>query len=133
MGRVENPVQRAVLDLLACERIWHRRFNTGAITFEATEKSKKRFVSFGSKGMGDVLATPLISTSVVHGSDHLPHFLVAILWIECKAPGEKQSKAQKEFEQEAKLAGHFYIVAWSSDDVLGWLRTHGHARNRVLR
>jgi hypothetical protein len=106
----EGYVLDAVLDLLSVERIWHRRMNTGAHVVAATETTKRRFIKFGSKGMADVLATPfLFSRKPV------------ILWIETKWKS-KQREAQKEFQAEVEEAGHYYLLARSTDDVIAWLK-----------
>jgi hypothetical protein len=112
----EGYVLSAVLDLLAAERIWHRRMNTGATVVPETATNKRRFVRFGSTGMADVLATP-----VLFGITHL-------LWIECKANG-KQSEDQKQFQSEVEQAGHSYLLVRSSDDLLDWLRKARFSQN----
>lgn len=96
----EGSVQKAVMDLLAAERIFAIRMNTGAF------KDGKRLVRFGLKGMADILAFPRRHP----------------LWIECKAPNGQQSPEQKSFQELVVGHGHFYIVARSSDDVLEWLK-----------
>ena len=48
----ESPVQRLILDWLAAEHIFSLRMNTGVAKFD------DRFVRFGVKGQGDILAFP---------------------------------------------------------------------------
>jgi hypothetical protein len=100
----ESQILKAVTDLLSAERIWHERRNTGAM------REGKRFVKFSRPGTADIFATPLIG-----GRPHP-------VWIECKAPKGRQSEAQKNFQCEVEMAGHDYLLAYSSDDVLAWLK-----------
>jgi hypothetical protein len=108
----EACVQRAILDLLTVERIWHVRLNSRTVMLPGI-KGRMRPVHFGSPGMADILAAPILQTSPL------------MLWIEVKAPKGKQSKDQKLFEQSVTEAGQFYLLARSSDDVFEWLRDMG--------
>ena len=72
-------------------------------------KTRPMFV--GEVGMADLLATP-----EVFGRPTL-------LWVECKAGRGKQSPAQRAFQERVEAFGHSYIVAYSSQDVLDWLKT----------
>jgi hypothetical protein len=92
----EQQIQRQILELLKIRHIWHRRLNSGY----------RGGVSFGSVGMGDILATP-------RDSMNRPH----IWWIEVKAPGGKQSEAQIAFQREVDAEGHTYILADSINAV----------------
>ena len=112
----EASVQRAVMDLLAAERIFAIRMNTGAF------KDGKRFVRFGLKGMADILAFPQAKHQV--GPNGSPWWLPHPLWLEIKAPTGKQSPEQKSFQEQVEAQGHSYLVARSSDDVLAWLKEH---------
>lgn len=122
----ENCVSRAVLDLLAAERIWHRRFNTGTMHVEATETTRARWVNFGSPGMADILAAPIARVPVQWEPGRYDSVRVpALLWIETKSSTGHQRCKQKEFQAEVEAEGHFYLIAKSSDDVLDWLKHHG--------
>lgn len=110
----ESDIQRAILDYLAAERIWHMRLNTGAM--QGAHKGKRWFVRFGKPGMADILATPLCDFD---GKD-VPH----VLWIEVKAKGGVLSTDQKMFRKEVNGGdvGHSYLVARSVDDVAAWMK-----------
>ncbi len=99
MCKPEAGVQRAILDLLAAEHVLAFRLNVGAV------KMGRRFVRFGVPGMADVISFP-------RGR---------VLWIEAKAPDGRQTAEQQSFQRQVEGAGHGYIVAHSSDDVLEWL------------
>jgi len=76
---------------------------------------------FGRRGCADILCTPLQRTKT--DDRRSLGAGVSVLWIECKSPtGGTQRPAQKEFQKEVEAAGHFYIIANSSDDVLRWLQ-----------
>jgi hypothetical protein len=106
----ENAVKKAVMDLLAAERIFSFRLNT------ATMLSGKRMFSCHSlgKGAADIFALPL--GSAIGGIQIVP------LWIETKAGANGQSEEQKSFQRHVESLGHRYIVARSSDDVLQILK-----------
>lgn len=108
----ESDVQRAIMDLLAAEKIPFWRMNTGAISGE--HNGKRRFFRFGQKGMADLLAAP-----PAHWDTPMRYWL----WIEVKAFGGKQSSDQKAFEQYVTHNGMFYVLADSVDWVRGWLRS----------
>lgn len=98
----EGNVVKAVLDLLAAERVLAFRMNTGAVA------AGTRFFRFGVPGMSDILAFP-----------QGPH---PVLWIEAKSMKGRQTPEQKSFQKLVELHGHSYLLARSSDDVLAWLR-----------
>ena len=106
----ENAVKRAVTDLLSAKHIWWVRMNSRTVHLPGAG-GKDRPVFFGQPGMADILATPEIRGSI------------RVLWIETKAGKGKQSPDQADFEEWVLYAGHSYLVARSSDDVLAWL--HG--------
>lgn len=112
----ESGVLRACLDLLAAERIWHRRWNSGAV-----RDISGRPVSFGRKGDADILAS--IACLPLNGQ---PEFL----WIECKSDSGRQSQAQLDFENEVAEQGHNYLLVRSSDDLKRWLIDHGAMREK---
>ncbi len=95
----EAGVQRAILDLLAAERILAFRLNVGAM------RLGRRLVRFGVQGMADVISFPA----------------GRVLWIEAKAPDGRLTPEQQSFQRQVESTGHSYIVARSSDDVLAWL------------
>ena len=132
----ESGVLRACLDLLAAEHIWHERRNTVPVMV-----SKKgggvRPIKVAKNGTGDIMATPLVlidAGPAYHVFDGAAVTMrvqsVAVLWIECKSDSGKQSQAQKDFEKQAKAAGHNYIVVRSSDEVKRWLIDHGAMREK---
>lgn len=105
----ESYVLQAVLDYFAAEHILAIRQNTGAV------KTENRFFRFGTPGMADVLAFPKVkSTDGVHVV--LMTFIIPC-WVECKAPGGRQTSAQKSFQKRVEEEGHVYILAYSVDDV----------------
>lgn len=95
----EHDAQKAILDWLACRRIFHWRNNSGAMVSEY--KGKSRFMRFGSPGSPDIFA---MHKGVCYG-------------IEVKAEKGKQSDAQKEFQLRFEAAGGVYIVAKGIDEV----------------
>jgi hypothetical protein len=121
----EGGVIKAILDLLAAEKVPAFRMNSGAVVSE--HQGKKRMFRFGQKGMADVLAMPAVNSVFWKGSPcghELILGAIGPLWIEAKAPGGKQSPAQKEFQQYVTQNGMSYLVARSSDDVLSWIKQH---------
>jgi hypothetical protein len=109
----ESFVLRSCLDLLAIERIWHVRLNTGSFALES--KGKRRFFRAGVKGMADILATPLVQRIAV---------VPVVLWIEVKSETGRQRPDQRAFQQAVEEAGHFYLLARSGDDIVNWLSQH---------
>jgi hypothetical protein len=101
----EGYVQGSIMEYLSIKQIDHIRMNTGAVKVEG------RFIRFGTPGMGDILA---FSNT---GMPRIPR----IFWIECKAPGGKQTADQKAFESWAQAMGHTYILAYSLEDVAVYL------------
>jgi hypothetical protein len=111
----EAGVLRACLDLLAVERIWHRRWNSGAML-----NSSGRPVKFGKKGDADILATP-VSMAFLQGT---------VLWIECKSDSGRETAEQVAFEREVSEAGHHYLVVRDVDTLKQWLIEHGVIRGQ---
>lgn len=108
----ESGVLRACCDLLTAERIWWRRWNTGAV------KNGNRFYRFGKKGDGDILASikyPLTGNS----------WTPLILWIECKSNSGKQTEDQRRFQEEVEAQGHDYLVVRDVDTLREWLKERG--------
>lgn len=125
----ENLVLRACMDLLAAERIWFERRNTRTMIVEQTDKRTgrigKRPIFFGLPGTADIMATPYVSLmKTANAVHHFREFIPAILWVECKSDVGTQSPEQIQFQNDVEDAGHFYILARSSDDVLRWLKEH---------
>jgi len=114
----EGSVLRACLDLLAAERIWHCRMNTGAL------KVDKRFFRFGKKGMADILSTPWIFERCDDSWSIRP------LWIEAKAAKGRQTEDQAEFEREVSEQGHHYLLVRDVDTLKSWLIEHGVIRSK---
>lgn len=101
----ERDVLRAVLDLLAVKRIWHRRMNTGAV------KAEGRFFRFGSPGMSDVLVILRLRANVFWP-----------LWLEVKTRSGIQNENQVLFEREVLAAGHSYLIVREVDELVAWLK-----------
>lgn len=104
----ESGVLRACLDLLAAERIWVERRNTGAF------KDGKRFVRFGRPGTPDIQAL-MKAHYCSNGQFH------RVIWIECKAPNGRQTRAQMEFQREAEADGHKYLLIRDVAELKNWL------------
>lgn len=80
-------------------RAW--RNNRGCMRVEG------RFVEFGTPGQGDI-------SGIIIGGIRLE--------IECKMPGEKQSKDQISFQKMIDNMGGIYIVSYSWEDVFKTLK-----------
>lgn len=100
------------MQLLAVERIFYRRWNSGSSTVDNGDGTK-RFFRFGSKGDADILAFPNIR--------NVPH----PLWIETKSDTGKQSQDQKFFQQHVETLGHTYLLVRDVVTVQEWLKEHG--------
>jgi hypothetical protein len=112
----ESGVLRACLDLLAAEKIWHRRWNTGAV------KTGKRFFRFGEPGDADILAAP--SPVIRSGGDWVRQ-PAEFLWIECKSDVGQQTKEQREFQEQVESQGQSYLLVRDVDTLRDWLKEHG--------
>lgn len=75
--------------------------NSGVAHYEGRQSVRR--VSFGVKGMADILA--------FHPETGTP------MWIEVKNETGKQSAYQKSFQSQVESHGHVYIVARAIDDV----------------
>ena len=104
----ESAVQKGIMDLLAAERTYALRINTGA----GWANGKPIQHHSGGAGVADILAFPRFG-DVVH-----------VLWIEVKGPAGKQTLEQRSFQEHVEELGMNYLLARSSDDVLEWLREH---------
>jgi hypothetical protein len=115
-----NAVVRSVCDLLAVHKIWHCRFNTGAVSVG------KRFFRYGVKGAADVLAIVNLYPMLGGYKDIDPQL---VIWVECKAGTGRQSPEQFAFQREVEAAGHVYLITRDGpDNLLAWLRIHGVIR-----
>lgn len=109
----ESYTLRAVLDLLIAHRILSFRMNVGVM--ESSYRGKKRFVSFGTRGMADVLACPQIHI--------LPNLILPqFLWLEVKAPTGKQTPQQMDFQKIVQDEGHSYLVIRDVNELASWLK-----------
>lgn len=111
----ESDIQRACLDLLDAERIWHERRNTGAMLGEYN--GKRRFTRFGTPGVADIMVW--LPYPVAGGE---------VLWVECKSGIGRQTAAQRAFQESVHEHGMFYIICRSVDDLRNWLRERGCIR-----
>ena len=101
----EHGVQLAILEFLAYKKIMAWRCNSGAAVFESN--GRKRFVSFGRKGMSDILG-------ILPGGK--------LLAIEVKAPKTgRVTPEQQDFLNDINRHGGCAFVARSVDDVQSWL------------
>jgi len=89
----EGALLRLALDWLAAKRIFSLRMNAGVLRNPAG-----RPVQFGVPGQADILAFPRDAMAIVP------------TWIECKAPGGKQTELQKSFQAKVEAEGHRYFV-----------------------
>jgi hypothetical protein len=108
----ESQIQKAITDLLAAEHIHFLRLNTGGGLDSRGVPVRSHS---GGKGVADILA-------ILPSADDSR--LKRILWIEVKRPGNKQSFEQTCFQQHVEELGEYYLLAYSLDDVLSWLRKY---------
>lgn len=114
----ESDIQATIMDYLAAEQIWAVRFNTGSLMGKAGYPVK--FHSAG-KGFPDILATPFVDVGLCGDGYRAP----AVLWIEVKAPGKKQSPEQAGFQHHVvHTHNHHYICVQSVDEVIAWIKNH---------
>jgi hypothetical protein len=144
----ESDIQRAILDWLAAERIWHIRLNTGAMA--GSHKGKRWFVRFGRPGLADILAVkpyraPMVTmnssatqagvcfslvpwqrphwaTHTVKGYSAGQAYELPAYWIEVKTAKGTQSDDQKRFQKEVTEQGMTYILARDLSDVIAALK-----------
>lgn len=105
----ESQIQRAIVDLLAAERVYAIRLNTGVGFNKAGVPISHHS---GGKGVADVLAFLPSSTD---------SRLQRVLWIEVKRPGGKQTPEQLSFQDHVNGLGHYYLLAFDASEVLDWL------------
>jgi hypothetical protein len=113
----ESGVLRACLDLLAAEKIWHMRMNTGAMS--GSHKGKRWFVRYAKPGTADILAA---HTGLHHCLDHGLERTAAFLWIECKGSHGRQTPEQELFEREVSEQGHHYLLVRDVETLRNWLK-----------
>lgn len=102
----EGQILAAVMDYLAAKRILAFRMNTGAV------KTEGRFFRFGIKGMGDILAFPIVTVNVS------PYRVKPYpIWFECKTAKGRQTRDQACFQATVEGEGHTYAVVRSIEDV----------------
>jgi len=109
----ESDVQRGILDLLAAERIYALRLNTGS----GFVNGRPIYHHSGGRGVADIVAFP---EKVMGGLSMGPY----VLWIEIKSSSGRQTLDQKSFEETVTQLGMHYLVARGSEDVLKWLEEH---------
>jgi len=98
MGKEENAIQNAIMDLLSYRNVFHWRNNTTPIY----DPSRKCFRKMNSmKGIPDIIC-------IINGR---------FLGIEVKTLTGKQSPDQKEFEKVCLKNGGVYCLARSVEDV----------------
>jgi len=126
----EKETQKAILELLAAERVYAMRLNTGTAFIEG----RRVQAHSGGAGVADILAFPRVTAKFFRDCGlevplaemfervELP--IPAVLWIEVKTPDGKQSLHQHMFQHHAESLGMFYLLARSVDDVANWLRGH---------
>lgn len=96
----ETECQKQILEYLQLRGVFAWRNNTGVM------KAGRRFVRFGLKGSGDILAV-------------LPNG--RFLSIEVKSNGEPISKDQTEFMDGIRRVNACAVVAYSLDDVVKFI------------
>jgi hypothetical protein len=105
LPRPESDVVAAILAYLATVRgviAW--RQNTGAVAVAATERTRRRFIRFGVKGLPDILGFRAPDARTIG--------------IEVKRPTEQRVRREQElFLARLAAAGGIALVARSVDDV----------------
>lgn len=96
----EQDLVRACLQYLEMKPWLHWRNNTGGMSGE--HKGKKWFMRFGATGSPDIF---ILKDGKLIG-------------IECKAGKNKQSDAQKEWENKMKQNGGEYYVIYNVEELL---------------
>lgn len=102
----EADVQRAVLDWLSVKGVLAFRMNVGVARYG------KSYVKYGTPGMADVLAFPMMRSGFVSDEQWtMP------TWIELKAAKGVQSDYQKSFQLQVECVGHAYILVRSIEEL----------------
>ena len=110
----EAETQKAILEILAAHNVFAGRLNTGAGFVNGRPIQHHTF----GKGCADILAF------MAEYSDFEPRFQIVPTWIECKAPGKKQSAEQVTFQHHVESLGHTYLLVDSVDRVIEFLKEH---------
>ncbi|WP_407925438.1 VRR-NUC domain-containing protein [Geothermobacter ehrlichii] len=105
--RIENSIQKSILDWFAIRGVRCERLNSGAL------KAEERFIRFGFPGCPDLMVLDPV---------------VRVGFIEVKAPGGRLSKDQRDFREHCRRSGIPHLVARSLEDVIDWWAGHekGH-------
>jgi len=106
----EGHLKTAVLDLLAADKIYALRVNSGDLLLTAPN-GKKRLVKLAPKGTADVLA-------IVPNEEHT--FMP--LWLETKSKRGTLTPEQESFRNEVEARGHAYLVVTDTDQIMEWLK-----------
>lgn len=113
----EKDTQKACLDLLAAERVWAIRLNTGSFR-DSTGRPVR--VHSGGAGVADILATPEVDVGECGDGYRSP----VPLWVEVKSSEGQQTREQFLFQQQVEAAGHHYLLVNNVDQLRDWLRDH---------
>jgi len=124
----EALTQDLILAWLAAEHILAFRMNSGATVVGETATTRRRFIAYGVKGMGDILCFPdrCRFCRKHHRRDEVKYcgscnLRPKVLWIEVKSKTGSQTPEQRSFEEQVKAEGHGYLIARSLEDVLEYL------------
>lgn len=109
MKTPEGQILASIMEYLAVRGVLCFRMNTGAF------KTDNRFIRFGTVGMADILAFPVIKQT--DGVHVVLMSFICPLWLEVKTENGKQSDAQKLFQTLVESHGHTYKVVRSIEDV----------------
>lgn len=107
----EAGIQKAILQLLAAEKIPAWRMNSGAYKSETGT-----FIRYGNKGMADIVAV-LPERFGVHNAGRF-------LAIEVKSEKGRLTPDQKAFAETINSCCGYAIIARSVDDVIDFLGLH---------
>lgn len=100
MASTEKATQKACIDYLVANSIFHYRNNSGAMPVES--KGSRRFIRFGATGSPDIIV-------VIKGQ---------YIGFEIKDIKGKQSPGQTIFQESLEKAGGAYHVIRSIDEFL---------------
>ncbi len=112
----EASVQRTVIEYCRIVlRAKVERNNAGFAIIPASGNHKRRAIKYGSKGRADLEA-------LLPGG--------RTLFIECKAPGKKQTPEQKDWQADVERLGHWYVVADDLEAVERFLVGKGYSTRK---
>ena len=106
--RTETDLVRACLEHMRLKGILCWRQNAGALP--KTYKGKTQYVTFGAKGMSDIVG-------IMPGGQ--------VVCVECKMPGGKTTPHQERFLELVRQQGGRAMVAQSLDELERGLRGEG--------